>query len=62
MHSTLAELLENLKPGLLWVSRDGLVRYANGDAGARTGLGPGRRLYDPDMASAVSAVVTGRAL
>ena len=60
MHSTLAELLENLKPGLLWVSRDGLVRYANGDAGARTGLAPGRRLYDPDMARAVSAVVTGR--
>ncbi len=60
MHSTLAELLENLKPGLLWVSRDGLVRYANGDAGARTGLAPGRRLYDPDMASTVSAVVTGR--
>ena len=60
MHSTLAELLENLKPGLLWVSRDGLVRYANGDAGARTGLAPGRRLYDPDMARTVSAVVTGR--
>ena len=40
MHSTLAELLENLKPGLLWVSRDGLVRYANGDAGVRTGLAP----------------------
>ena len=60
MHSTLAELFENLKPGLLWVSRDGLVRYANGDAGARTGLAPGRRLYDPDMARAVSAVVTGR--
>lgn len=60
MHSTLAELLENLKPGLLWVSRDGLVRYANGDAGARTGLASGRRLYDPDMARAVSAVVTGR--
>ena len=60
MHSTLAELFENLKPGLLWVSRDGLVRYANGDAGARTGLAPGRRLYDPDMARTVSAVVTGR--
>ena len=61
MHATLAELLDNLKPGLLWVSRDGLVHYANGDAGARTGLAPGRRLYDPDMARTVSAVVTGRA-
>ena len=60
MHSTLAELLENMKPGLLWVSGEGVVRYANGDAGARTGLATGRRLYDPDMARAVSAVVAGR--
>ena len=28
MHASLAELLENLKPGLLWVTRDGVVRYA----------------------------------
>lgn len=60
MHASLTELLENLKPGLLWVGRDGAVRFANGDAGARTGLATGARLYDPDMARAVSAVVKGR--
>ena len=60
MHSSLAELLENLKPGLLWVSREGVVRYANADAGSRTGLAPGRKLYDPDLARAVTAAVTGR--
>ncbi len=61
MHSSLTELLENLKPGLLWVHRDGLVRYANADAGARTGLQVGRKLYDPDLARAVSAAVSGQA-
>ena len=40
MHATLAELLEDLKSGLLWVNRDGVVRYANGDASTRTGLVP----------------------
>ena len=60
MHATLAELLENLRPGLLWVSRDGLVRYANGDASARTGLAPGRKLYDPDLSRAVTSTVAAR--
>lgn len=60
MHATLAELLENLKPGLLWVSREGVVRYANGDASARTGLAPGRKLYDPDLSRAVAASVAGQ--
>ena len=57
MHSSLSELLENLKSGLLWVQRDGTVRYANGDAVLRTGLGPGRRLFDPDLIAAVAAAV-----
>jgi len=61
MHSTLVELMENLRSGMLWVSRDGIVRYANGEAGARTGLAAGQKLYDPDMARAVHAVVAGRA-
>jgi hypothetical protein len=60
MHASLAELLENLKSGLLWVSRDGGVRYANADAGARTGLAIGRRLFDPYMLRAVVASVDGR--
>lgn len=60
MHATLTELLENLKPGLLWVSREGVVRYANGDASQRTGLAPGRKLYDPDLTRAVAAAVAGR--
>jgi hypothetical protein len=60
MHATLAELLENLRPGLLWVSRDGVVRYANGAASHRTGLAPGRKLYDPDLSRAVSTTVAAR--
>lgn len=60
MHASLAELLENLKPGLLWVTRDGMVRYANAAAGARTGLATGRRLFDPDLGRAVTAAIAGR--
>ena len=60
MNASLAELLENLKSGLLWVARDGAVRYANGEAGTRTGLATGRRLFDPDMKRAVEASVDGR--
>ena len=60
MHASLTELLENLKPGLLWVSREGVVRYANGDASARTGLAPGRKLYDPDLSRAVAAAGAGQ--
>lgn len=58
MHSSLAELLENMKSGLLWVQRDGVVRYANADAGAMTGLAAGRKLYDPDLAKAVAAAIS----
>ena len=60
MHASLAELLENLKPGLLWVTRDGVVRYANATAGSRTGLATGRRLFDPDLSRAVTAAISGR--
>ncbi len=60
MHASLAELLENLRPGMLWVAKDGLVRYANADAGVRTGLSTGRRLFDPDMSRAVAASVVDK--
>ena len=60
MHASLAELLENLKPGLLWVARGGVVRYSNAEAGVRTGLATGRRLFDPDLLRAVEASVAGR--
>jgi signal transduction histidine kinase len=61
MNASLAELLESLKPGLLWVNREGLVRYVNADASARTGMAPGRRLFDPDLLRTVAAVVAGKA-
>ena len=60
MHASLTELLENLRPGLLWVTREGIVRYANGEAAARTGLAAGRKLYDPDLARVVGQSVAGR--
>jgi len=59
MHSTLSELLENMKPGLLWVNRDGQVRYANADASARTGMSQGRRLFEPTLLRAVAEVIGG---
>jgi hypothetical protein len=43
-------------PGLLWVSRDGVVRHANAHAVACTGLVSGRSLYDVDLCRAVAAV------
>ncbi len=55
MHASLAELLENLNPGLLWVTRDGVVRYANGEAAQRTGLAAGRKIYDPDLVPSLAA-------
>jgi PAS domain-containing protein len=38
MHATLTELLENLSAGMLWLSGEGQVRYANARAAARTRL------------------------
>lgn len=61
MHPSLAELLESLKPGLLWVGRDGAVRYANSGATQSTGLGPGRKLFDPDLMRATSEAIASRA-
>ncbi len=61
MHATLVELLENMKPGLLWVNRDGTVRYANADATERTGLAQGRRIFEPALQRAVAAAGTGPA-
>lgn len=58
MHASVVELLENVKPGLLWVTLDGMVRYANADASARTGLGIGRRLCDLDLTRAVVDVIS----
>jgi len=60
MHASLAEILENQKSGLLWVSQDGVVRYANGEACTRTGLASGGKLYDPDLARAVTRAVIAR--
>ncbi len=60
MHTTLVELLENMKPGLLWVNREGVVRYANADATERTGLAQGRRIFEPALQRAVTAVGSGQ--
>ncbi len=60
MHTTLVELLENMKPGLLWVNREGSVRYANADATERTGLAQGRRIFEPALQRAVAAAGTGQ--
>lgn len=61
MHSTLAVLLENQKSGLLWVTRDATVRYANGLGCSCTGLSPGRRVWDPDLVRAIAQVVANGA-
>jgi len=58
MHASVVELFENVKPGLLWVTLEGLVRYANADASARTGLGIGHRLGDLGLTQAVVDVIS----
>jgi PAS domain-containing protein len=55
MHTSMTELFENLKHGLIWVGSDGIVRYANRSGARHTGLSNGRRIADPDL---VWAVVT----
>ncbi len=60
MNPSLAELLESLKPGLLWVGRDGAVRYANAGAMQSTGLSTGRKLYDPDLMRATGEAIASR--
>lgn len=57
MHATLSELLENLQPGLLWLSRDGLVRFANTQAAAKLRLNTGSRLQEPTLLNAVNGTV-----
>ena len=60
MHQTLAALLENQRTGLLWVQGDGVVRHANAEATARTGLAPGRRLDDPELSRALATAIQGK--
>jgi hypothetical protein len=55
MHASMTELLENLKPGLIWVGADGVVRHANRNGSRRTGLRAGQRVADPELARAVIA-------
>lgn len=57
MHATLSELLENLKTGMLWLSRDGLVRFANSQAVAKTRMNTGSRVQDPTLLNAVNGTV-----
>jgi hypothetical protein len=54
------ELFEDLKSGLVWVQRDGMVRHVNRDAAQRTGLQAGRRLADPELVRAVLATFAGK--
>lgn len=55
MHTALTDLLENLRPGLLWVGADGVVRHASRSGRRRTGLSAGQRVADPELARAVIA-------
>ena len=57
MHATLSELLENLRPGMLWLSRDGLVRFANHQAAAKLRLSTGSRVLEPVLLNAVNGTV-----
>lgn len=57
MHATLTELLENLSQGMLWVSGEGTVRYANARAATCTRLTVGARLNHPGLSQAVRAAV-----
>ena len=61
MHASMTELLENLKPGLIWVGADGVVRHANRNGHRLTGLGAGQRVADPELARAVIAAALNHA-
>jgi hypothetical protein len=54
------DLFEDLKSGLIWVQRDGIVRHANRDAVQRTGISAGRRLADPELIRAVLSTFAGK--
>lgn len=60
MHASLSELLENLENGLLWVGQDGQVRHVNTHGGQRSGLGVGRKLFDPELKKAVVEAIETR--
>ena len=60
MHTTLTELFEHLRMGLLWVGTDGVVRYANRGGTRSTGLLAGRRIGNRELARAVVATAVGR--
>jgi light-regulated signal transduction histidine kinase (bacteriophytochrome) len=57
MHATLTELLENLSTGMLWLSGEGQVRYANARAVSRTRLTVGQAVNHAALAQAVKAAV-----
>lgn len=57
MHATLTELLENLNTGMLWLSGEGQVRYANARALAQTRLSVGQSLNHGGLSQAVKAAV-----
>jgi hypothetical protein len=62
MQPSLADIFEAVPHGLLWVVRDGTVRYANSAAATLTGLGAGRPVWDPDLLRAIAAALkTGTA-
>ena len=60
MHASMTELLEHLKPGLIWVGADGVVRYANRSGSRRTGLAAGARVADRELARAVVGASIGQ--
>jgi hypothetical protein len=57
MYAALSELLETMQPGMLWVSRDGLVRFSNAQAAAKKRLNSGARLQEPTLINAVNGTV-----
>jgi hypothetical protein len=60
MHASMSELLEHLKPGLIWVGSDGVVRYANRSGSRCTGLATGSRIADRALSRAVIGATIGQ--
>jgi PAS domain-containing protein len=60
MHASMSELLEHLKPGLIWVGTDGVVRYANRSGSRCTGLATGSRIADRALSRAVIGATIGQ--
>lgn len=60
MHSSLKSIFEHLTGGLLWLTGDGRVKFANAKAGRLGGFEAGHQLPESTLKKAVAVIGAGR--